>query len=402
MLRFIGLRFIGAIGVAFALSAGPAAMASEAGVTADQIKIGVQLPLTGPASFVGQGAKVGIDAALAEINDHGGVNGRTVAVVYADDRGTPDGGVAAVRRLVDEEQVLAVFNTATSTATVSALPFFQQNGVPYLVSFASDPRVLEKFYPNIYAGATVSQIDGVASYVKYLTENVGAKSVGMLVCDQAHCTSGAPLLKKGLEDAGVAVTMASFNSGDTDFTGQIRQIRSANPDAVFVYGLAADGGRIFPQIRRAGIEAPLVSDTSLADLAVVKLAGSSADGYVTFWLGGKQFLNDKTGAMGQFFESLDKYGIEQPSNTPNLYTLMAYSDFYVLAEGLRGAGDEPTRAGLIESFDTNIRDFVAGSGPWDYAASFGMPRTFTPTDHKGNRVVQPVVYQDGTFKPVGP
>ena len=394
------LRLLSAMGLALGLAT-TCAMAQEAGVTADQVKIGVQLPLTGPASFVGQGAKVGIDAAIAEINDNGGVNGRTVAVVYADDRGTPDGGVAAVRRLVDEEQVLAVFNTATSTATISALPFFQQNGVPYLVSFASDPRVLEEFHPNVYVGATVSQHDGVKSYTQYLAGTLKAKSVGMLVCDQAHCTSGAPLLKAGLEAAGLTVTLASFNSGDTDFTGQIRQIKSANPDAVFVYGLAADGGRIFPQIRRAGIEVPLVSDTSLADLAVAKLAGAAAEGYVTFWLGGRQFLNDKTGAMGQFFESLSKYGIEQPANTPNLYTLMAYSDFYVLAEGIRGAGQEPTRAGILKSLDS-MTDFVAGTAPWDYAASFGMPRTFTPTDHKGNRVVQAVVYQEGTFKQIEP
>jgi branched-chain amino acid transport system substrate-binding protein len=379
----------------------PSARAAEAGVTDSEIKIGVHLALTGPASFVGQGAKVGVDAAIAEINKNGGINNRKLTVVYADDRGAPDGGVAAVRRLVDEEKVLAVFGAGTSTATVSVLPYFEQNGVPYFVSFASDPRVLEKHRPTVYSGATLPQSSMVTAYTKFLAEGLKVKRVALLQCDQAHCTSGGPLLKSRLEAGGVSVTVSNFNSGDTDFTGQIQQVKGATPDVVFVYGLASDGGRIFPQIRRAGVTVPLIGDTSLADLAVAKLAGAAAEGYHTFWLGGRQFLDDKTGEMGKFLASLDGNKIERPANTPNLYTLMAYADVYVLAEGLRAAGRDLTRAGLIKSLDTNIRDFVPGSGPWSYAASFGLPRTFTPTNHQGNHSVQPVVFRGGSFKPAG-
>ena len=209
------------------LLASPSTLAAEAGVTDSEIRIGVQIPLTGPASFVGQGSKVGIDAAIAEINQHGGINGRKLIVTYADDRGAPDGGVAAVRRLVDGEKVLLVFGASTSTATVSVIPYFQQNGAPYFVSLAADPRVLEKFTPNIYSGATVPQLDLVKVYTKFLAGDLKAKRVGLLQCDQAHCTSGGPLLKAGLEAAGVVVTVANFNSGDTDFTGQIQQIKAA-------------------------------------------------------------------------------------------------------------------------------------------------------------------------------
>jgi branched-chain amino acid transport system substrate-binding protein len=377
------------------------ALAADPGVTDSEIKIGVHFPLTGPASFVGQGAKVGIETAAAEINGHGGINGRKLVMVYADDRGTPDGGVTIVRRLVDEDKVFAVFGASTSTATVSVLPYFMQNGVPYYVSLASDPRVLEKFAPNIYSGSTMPQTSLVVSYVKFITEQLKPKKVGLLQCDQAHCTSGGPLLKAQLEKAGISVTQANFNSGDTDFTGQIQQIKSAQPDAVFIFGLASDGGRIMPQLRRAGITAPLLGDTSLADLSVGRVAGKAADGFYTFWLGGTQFLDDKTGPMGKLFASMDALKIERPNNTPNLYTLLCYSDVYVLAEGLRGAGKEPTRAGLMQSLDNNVKDFMAGkTEPWTYGEQIGLPRTFTPTNHQGTQTLQVVVYKDGQFKPV--
>ena len=398
--RLFSICLASAASIALALVT-PLAAAAEVGVTDTEIKIGVHLPLTGPASFVGQGSKVGIDAAVAEINKNGGINGRKLAMVFVDDRSAPDGGVAAVRRLVDGEKVLLVFGASTSTASIAVIPYFQQNGVPYLVSLAADPRILEKFAPNIYSGATLPQFDLVKSYIKFVGTDIKAKRVFLLQCDQAHCLSGGPLLKAGLEAAGVTVTLATFNSGDTDFTAQIQAMKVASPDTVFVYGLASDGGRIFPQIRRAGITAQLIGDGAITDLAVGKLAGSAADGYYGFWQGSRQFIDDNTGPMGKFLNSLAENKIERPANTPSQFSLMTYSDMYVVAEGLRGAGKDLTRAALLRSLDTNIRNFTPGTGPWSYAAGFALPRTFTPTDHQGSRTVQPVVYRNGTFKPFG-
>lgn len=62
------------------------------GVTDTEVKIGIHLSLSGPASFVGQGSRVGTQLALKEINDHGGVNGRKLVAVYVDDKGAPPTG----------------------------------------------------------------------------------------------------------------------------------------------------------------------------------------------------------------------------------------------------------------------------------------------------------------------
>ncbi len=229
------------------------AQPAEPGVTDTEIKIGVHLSLSGPASFVGQGARVGVAFALSEINGHGGVNGRKLSIVYVDDKGSPDGGVSAVRRLVDEDKVFVVLGAGTSTSTVPVLPYFDRNGVPYYVSLASDSVVLEKFRKNVYTGATSSQATMTQGMADFVMEKFKPKRVALMQCDQGHCMSGGPRVKAFLEKAGVEVTVTNFNSGDTDFTGQIQQIKAAKPDVVFVYGLAADAPRIFPQIRRAGI-----------------------------------------------------------------------------------------------------------------------------------------------------
>src|ERR1700691_5916660 len=90
------------------IAAAPA-RAETQGLTDKEILIGTHLSLTGPASSIGQGFKAGEDMAVAEINAHGGINGRTVKVVYEDDAGTAEGGVSAVRRLIDQDKVFAIF-----------------------------------------------------------------------------------------------------------------------------------------------------------------------------------------------------------------------------------------------------------------------------------------------------
>jgi branched-chain amino acid transport system substrate-binding protein len=387
-----------ALGVAAAMVLAAGSFAAEVGVTDNSIKIGVHATLTGVASFVGQGGKVGIDTAVAEINSHGGINGRKLDVIYVDDRGAPDGGVSAVRRLVDDDQAFMVFGAGTSASTVSVVPYFQQNGVPYFVSFASDPRVLEKFIPNIYSGATVPQKDAISSYANFLARDLKAKKVALMACDQPHCTSSAPTLKALLEKSGVNVTQVNFNSGDTDFTGQMAQVKAAAPDAIFLFGLAADEGRIIPRLKRSSLNQPIVTDFSGSDLTVLRMAGPAAEGYYTFWFGGPQFYDDETGAMGKLHASIKANRIERPANMPNLYTLMAYSDLYVVAEGLRKAGKDLTRAGFMKGLDS-VHDFVAGPPTWSEAAPIGSPRSFSATNHQGTTSAQPVVVKGGAFKP---
>lgn len=371
------------------------------GVTDSEVKIGVHLSLSGPASFVGQGARVGIALAQAEINAKGGINGRKLIFNFVDDRGSPDGGVTAVRKLVDEEKTFIVLGAGTSNSTVPVLPYFERNGVPYYVSLASDPQVMGKFRRNVYSGATSTQVVWGTSMAKFVNDNFKPKRVAMMQCDQAHCISGAPLVKGLLQTGGAEVSVVTFNSGDTDFTGQIHQMKSFNPEVIFIYGLASDGGRILPQIRRAGITTKIVGDPALGDPSVARMAGAAAENFYTFWSGGTQFIDDKTGPMGQWLAALDKFSIERAPNTPNTYSTMLYADVYVLAEAIRLSGKNLTRDALMINLDTKINGFVAGKTPeWNFAAPVGFPRTFTPTDHLGNRSLQALVSVGGIFTPV--
>lgn len=372
------------------------------GVAEDSVKIGVHTPLTGPASFVGQGFKLGAELAVEEINENGGVDGREIDMIIVDDEGTPEGASLAIRRLVDQEQVFLLFGAGTSTSTVPQLQYFTQNpGLPYYVSLASDPQVLEEYRANVFSGATTTQNAMVEVISGYIVDDTDIESISLMQCDQGHCQAGVPLLQEALEEGGLTVEgVETYNSGATDFAGQIDSILKADPDAVFIYGLAEDGGRIIPQLRRSGFEGEILGDTSLSDPSVVEVAGKAAEGLVTFWLASPQYIDETTGPMAEWRERFDSAYPNAPAGTPNLYSLMAYADTYVVAEGIRLAGEDPTREAFNDALH-ELDGFVAGEDEtWTFAAAIGMPRSFSDGDHLGNQTVVPVVARNGQFESV--
>lgn len=395
--RLTGIVF--ALTIALLLAAcGGGGSGGTSGSAKDPIVIGVHIPETGPASFVGQGFRVGVDLAVKEINANGGINGRELEAKFVDDKGTTDGALTAVRQLITRDRVLAVMSGSTSTATLGVVPYFRQNPTLYYVSLASDPRVLEQFNENIFVGAAISQADAVKIYADHLENDLQAKRVAMMLCDQGHCIAGGPLLEEELASRGIdIVTTTTFNSGDTDFTGQVQKIKQSQPDAVFIFALPADGGRILPQLRRAGVDVPLAGDISTAHEIVPQVAGSAAEGFTAFFQAGTQLLSDTSGPMAKWQASLKKHVKDLPEGTPNSYSLQAYSDTYALAEGIRAAGDDPTSKKIIDSLE-QLDGFVPGEDEnWKFAAPISFPRTFTEKDHQGNRQAIVVTVKNGEF-----
>lgn len=390
--RQLVLLALAALGLA--LTPRPGAAQSETG----PIPIGVQYPLTGPSSELGQGFQYGAQLAISEINAHGGINGRELRLILVDDKSTPDGAITAIQRLTTGEKVLLVWGGSSSSPTIAVVPRMKSGPTPFYVGFASDPRVLQPFSRYVFSGASAPVSAVVEGLSTFVGQSLKAKTVAIMTCDQANCKLSGPLVRKRLQELGVnVVAEQSFHSGDTDFTGQINAVRGANPDVVVLWGLPVDGGRLVPQLRRAGVNAKIVGDTGIADQTVIDLAGPAGEGLYAMWVGGAQFLGDTTGPMADWQARFSKAFANAPAGFPNQYSLRAYADAYVIAEALRRAGSKLTQDNIVTQLET-IHDFVAGKdGFFTYAAAVGLPRSFSPTDHQGTKSLAPVVVKQGRF-----
>lgn len=363
----------------------------------DPIRIGAPLPLSGAVAFPGQGEQVGLKLAQAEINANGGINGRNIEFVIVDSRSTPDGALAAVTRLVAQDKVMAVFNGGSSGEVNASLPFFRQNGIVNYVVSAVDPTITDPLARNIFRGATVNNKYLAPMYAEYLAK-AGVKRLAILQGAYPIYQSLMQPLRKELEKAGIQVAgVEQYNLGDTNFGGQALQIGALKPDTVLVLAQASDALTILPQLRRGGITARLVGDVASADPAILG-AGAAAEDFTTFSMGGPQLVYEKTGEMGKFHAALAKYKIDLAAKTPNFFSVLAYSDAYVLAEALRKVEGPLTSEALIKSLENNIRGFLPGTTPeFAYAAKVGRPRTFSAGNHDGNTGATPITVKNGQF-----
>lgn len=390
-----------ALGVA---GGSPGLAAGVQGVTPTSINVGVQVSLTGPASSIGQGFKAGTELAADEVNAHGGINGRKIHLVFEDDAGTAAGGILATRKLMEQDGVFAIFGGGTSTSTASVIPLVQQSQFLYYDSLASDPRVLEHYSPYVFSGSTVVRADVTSFLADVMSKTFKAKKVATLTSEQGYCTSGMTLLKPKILASGVQlVTEQTFQSGDIDFSAQSAAIKAAKPDAVYLCGVPADSGRMIPQLRRAGVSAKLLGDPALADPVTVEAAGKAAEGFYAPYEVTAEWLGETTGLMAQWKDRFAKAFPHPVPGTPNSFSLAAYSDFFVFAEGIRRAGSDVTRDRVIAGLES-LRNFVGGKTPeWSYAVPIGTPRTFTKGDHKGSgeRDMTLLVVQHGAFARAG-
>jgi branched-chain amino acid transport system substrate-binding protein len=401
MRRPRSLSFLSFVAAAVLLVSTGAPGADVQGLTPTSILIGVQVSLTGPASSIGTGFKAGTELALSEINAHGGINGRKLEAVYEDDAGTAEGGISAVRRLMDQDKVFMIFGGGTSTSTASVIPLIQQSNFLYYDSLASDPRVLETYSPDVFSGGTVVRADVATYAVKVMQNLFKAKTVGFISNDEAFCSSAVRLLEPKVTAAGMKlVVQEKFKSGDTDYTAQAASIKAANPDALYACGLPVDGGRMIPQLRRGGVTSKIIGDTVLADSVVPQMAGASMEGSYVLWLQSSQYIDEQRNPMLDWRARFAKHFPNAPTGTPNSFSLSAYSDMYVVAEGLRRAGKDPTQQSVIAGLE-GIQDFVAGKDKvFSYASPIGNPRTFAKGDHKGNRECVLLVVKNGQYQRV--
>ena len=368
------------------------AAGQQQGVTADTITIGAHGPITGPAAYIGLGGRDGMMLAVKEINAAGGVNGRKIAVVFEDDGHSPTKALAAVKKLVEQDKVFAVFGVGGSNATVGAVDYMKEKGVLYYVSIASAPQVTWPHAKNLFRGGTTETARYGELYAEFLATNYKAKRIAIMSGREEYPRNEGDAtvdkLKNWFQIAPVA--RVEFNINDKDFTPQLVEVQKANPEVIAFFGNPAEAAIAMRQAKELGLKQPFFVGSNMVDPSLVNAAKATAEGVVGFSL--IPYLpGSKANDMVKWEAAWKKEYPSAPAGRPNNFDLLAYGDMYVLAEGMKRAGPNLTTASLITALE----------GIQNYRVSpVATPRTFSTRHHIGNLALVPMVVKDGQWEPV--
>src|SRR6266436_9640986 len=220
---------------------------AEPGVDKEQILIGAFGPLTGPASWIGLGARDGMQLAVEEINANGGVNGRKIRLQFEGAQ-SPAESVAAVKKLVEQNGVFALVLGSGSTGAAAAADYLREARVPSYNIVGATPKIRQPFSEHIFNGVFPSATAIAASFAQEALRSKPKKVAiitGTYELPQALLNGVMPQLR----NAGVEIaTQQSFDLGAKDFTAQLVEAARTKPDAVIFIGHYTEAA---PALRQA-------------------------------------------------------------------------------------------------------------------------------------------------------
>lgn len=367
-------------------------LAQQQGVTVDSVTIGAHGPITGPAAYIGLAGRDGMLLAIKEINAAGGVNGRRIIAVFEDDGHSPTRALAAVKKLVEQDKVFAVMSVGGSNATVGAVDYMKEKGVPYYVSIASAPPVTWPHAKNLFRGGTTETARYGELYAEFLATNYKATRIAIMSGREEYPRNEGDAtvdkLKSWFQMAPVA--RVEFNIGDKDFTPQLVDVQKSNPEVIAFFGNPAEAAIAMRQAKELGLKQPFFVGSNMVDPSLVTAARTSAEGATGFSL--IPYLpGSKAADMVKWEAAWKKEYPNAPAGRPNNFDLLAYGDTYVLAEGMKRAGAILTADSLIRGLE-GIQNYRVGP--------VATPRTFSNKHHIGNLALVPMAVKDGQWEPV--
>jgi branched-chain amino acid transport system substrate-binding protein len=352
------------------------------GVSDKEILIGSCAALEGPSSALGTQTVAGAKAYFSLANEEGGVHGRKLRLISYDDSYDPAKTQACFDKLMADKVFALGFFVGTPTA-VKYLPLAEENKVPLVGLFTGAQTLytpLRHWVINVrasYFDETREQIDGMWTAL-------GFKKIGVIYPDDAFGSAVLEGVKDALKSHGAdPVAVASYPRQTANVASAIAAVRAADPNAVVVVGPPNTVAPILKQAH-AGNWKPLFLTVSFVGTEeLISQAGADADGMVVTQVVPPYYLTDlKTVAL--YRRALSQYA---PSERPNFVSLEGFVDAMVLLEGLKRAGHDLTREGLVRGIES-VHQLDIGLGPQlklDYSAK----------DHKGFDHVIPSVIRSG-------
>ncbi|MGO8797786.1 MAG: ABC transporter substrate-binding protein [Roseiarcus sp.] len=265
-----------AAGIAAGLAV-PALLRTARGESAP-LRIGMVLPVTGPAADSGKYALTGAKLALDRVNKAGGVLSRQVELVTEDDQTTNPGAVLAFSKLAAQPDIVAFLGSIRSTQNHAMAPDILSAAKPVCFG-GTDPALTKmgnpwmfRFRPNdSYSGRVIAD---------YGVETLDKKNWAIVHSTDAFGAGGAKALTQALGKAGAAIAIdQGYPNQSQDFTPVVLAIKSSGADIIGSYFTFDNDLAIFArQLRQLGVATPWVGSASITVAGAVKLAGPALFG----------------------------------------------------------------------------------------------------------------------------
>ncbi len=359
---------------------------AEDGVSADRILLGQVAALDGPASALGEGMKLGLEAAFAEVNKAGGVKGRKLELKSVDDGYEPTKAVEAVKKVISEDKVFALVGAVGTPTSAATQPIATAAGVPFIGAFTGAEFLREPYKPMVI-NVRASYFEETEAMVEHLTKDLGITKIAIMYQDDAFGQAGLAGVKRALDKRQMQLAAeGTFERNTVAVKTALLTIKKGDPEAVIMispYKPAAEFIKLAKQIK---LNATFVNISFVGSDALAKEVGPAGVGVVVTQV--VPFPNDASIPVVAKYQAALK--AQAPDAQPGFVSLEGYLVGRALIAALDKIDGEPTRAKLVQA--------AQNAGSFDLG---GFKLSYSPTSNRGSdHVFLTVIQADGSFKPL--
>ncbi len=324
------------------------------------LRLGALLPLTGVGATIGLAAQAGIELAVKDMNANGGIAGRQVKLIMADDQSDPTQDVSEFKRLTNQEHIEVLMGPLASQDTLAVLPLLTAAKMLNVTASGSDlltPEMGPYHFSIDYSAG--SQAATMADYVE---NTLHAKSAALIGDNGGQAKSGLAALKQVLEARKIRVTgQQEYPYRATDMSAQLLSLQNGKPDVLLAFVSSGDDtATLLKGLDDIGWTVPMVGNGTMGmDMRrAIDIGGEESVKNVTA-LNYKSFTYCSLSEHTKYGAFVDRLHREMPDKAAKLLLseiALAYDSVFMAKAAIEATGttDGPT---LAHWFEQNITSF---------------------------------------------
>lgn len=316
------------------------ALASFGAQAQNTIRIGFSSGFTGPAAAASEWEKWGVDLAVEEINAAGGLLGKKIEVIQADNRCNPTEGANTARKLV-QDKVSAIVGAHCSSATLAMMPIIAEARIPMVTAVSSSPKIgeLSGAGGNPYMfRLSPDDLRMAQGLTEYLGQKKVFKTIAVVGEDSDFGRGGAAAFAPLAQKAGLTIVSTDFAPQMTpDFTPLLTRVTQRRPDAIAMFMLGADSLNFFRTAMQMGVNIPFTGRADLSGKTVELIQAGGLNGSISAWTYAPEIDNP---ANKKFAATI----LARHKIPANLQAWAGYDSVRMIAAAIRDAqSDDPVK-----------------------------------------------------------
>jgi branched-chain amino acid transport system substrate-binding protein len=376
---FLSRLLVGAAATSFAIPA-----SADIGVTDQKIILGQSAAFSGPAAQLGIQLHAGAKVYFDQVNAQGGVFGRKIEIIKLDDKYEADLAAANTKKLIEVDEVFALFGYVGTPTSNAALPIFTQAKVPFFAPFTGAQSLREPFNKQIF-NIRASYFDETEHLVDRLVRT-GLKNIAVFYQNDAYGKAGLAGVERALKKMNVPMLeVATVERNSIDVAKAVEKILPKRPDVIIQISAYASCAAYIKEMRKAGYTGQFYNVSFVGSKALADTLASEGPGVVISQVVPFPW-HLATPVVAEYTKAMNKAGIPDL----NFSSLEGFIAAKVFVEGLKRAGRNLSRERLISALETiNIGNYDTG----------GFDVGFSPSNHNGSKYVDmTVISKEGKFR----